>query len=364
MPTVPPPQGAAIAAGTLARAARRWRHLVIALGIGCLGWCAAPGLANQLPKADVRAEMDRAKAEGRGDYRFPHRLASGELVMVEVHSTPTVIDGRSLLLSVLLPESRTILQQQELQRDQTWLEALVAERTAQAIRAEAERSRMLAWSLTGALAAVVALSLAVALLRRGARRQRELDDELQDVLRGARLGRMRWDLVRNTISLGPRLRRQLGLDEHTPQDIPAQTWQQWLHPDDAPQVQRVLQAHLKGDSEVADLRVRVQHRAGHWIWLQAWWRVVARDPATGRATMIAGVLRDVSDEVALAQSRAIAASVFEDAGEAIIVTDERGTVLEVNSALLQMGGYTRDELIGRADLPWRPADRHGMPSWH
>ncbi|MGQ9724728.1 MAG: putative bifunctional diguanylate cyclase/phosphodiesterase, partial [Tepidimonas sp.] len=40
------------------------------------------------------------------------------------------------------------------------------------------------------------------------------------------------------------------------------------------------------------------------------------------------------------------------------------TVLEVNPALLQMGRDTRDALIGRADLPWRPADRHGMPSWH
>ncbi|MFN4103637.1 MAG: PAS domain S-box protein, partial [Tepidimonas sp.] len=72
---------------------------------------------------------------------------------------------------------------------------------------------------------------------------------------------------------------------------------------------------------------------------------------------MAGILRDVSDEVALEQSRAIAASVFNDAGEAIVITDERGAVLDANAAMLQMSGYTRDELIGRANLPWRPADR-------
>ena len=139
---------------------------------------------------------------------------------------------------------------------------------------------------------------------------------------------------------------------------------QWVHPKDAAQAQSALQAHLKGQSDAADLRFRLQHRDGRWIWLQAWGRVVARDPATGRATVMAGILRDVSDEVALEQSRAIAASVFNDAGEAIVVTDERGAVLDANAAMLQMSGYTRDELIGRANLPWRPADRHGTPDWH
>ncbi|WP_334155070.1 sensor domain-containing protein [Tepidimonas sp.] len=319
---------------------------------------------NQLPEADVRAEMERAHREGRGYYLFPHRLASGQIVTVEVHSTPMTIDGRTLLLSVLLPESRSVTLQQELQRYQNRLEALVAERTEEAVLAQTERARTLAWALAGAVSAIVALAVALVLLRRSARRARDLADELEDTLQGARLGRLRWDLVQRTITPCARLRRLIGLDEDGQDSIPTTTWMQWVHPKDAAQAQSALQAHLKGQSDAADLRFRLQHRDGRWIWLQVWGRVVARDPATGRATVMVGILRDVSDEVALEQSRAIAASVFNDTGEAIIVTDERGAVLDANAATLQMSGYTRDELIGRANLPWRPADRHGTPDWH
>lgn len=169
---------------------------------------------NQLPEADVRAEVERARREGLDYYLFPHRLASGRIVTVEVHSAPMTIDGRTLLLSVLLPESRSVTLQQELQRYQNRLEGQVAERTEEAVRAQTERARTLAWALAGAVAAIVALAVALVLLRRSARRVRDLADELEDTLQGARLGRLRWDLVHGTITPCPRLRRLIGLDEH------------------------------------------------------------------------------------------------------------------------------------------------------
>ncbi|WP_300844690.1 EAL domain-containing protein [Tepidimonas sp.] len=319
---------------------------------------------NQLSETDIRAEMERARREGRGYYLFPHRLASGEIVTVEVHSTPVAVDGRNLLLSVLLPESRSAMLRQELQRYQNRLESLFTVRTTEALQARIDRARVLSWALAGAVTAIMALVAALGLLRRSARRARELAQELDDVLRGARLGRLRWDLVQGNLFPCPRLRRLIGLDDRDPRPIPATTWMQWIHPKDAAQAKTALQAHLRGQSEAADVRFRLQHRDGHWIWLQAWGQVVARDPRSGRATVMAGILRDVGNEVALEESRAIAASVFNDAGEAFIVTDERGTVLEVNAAMLRMSGYGRDELVGQTNLPWRPTDRSGMPNWY
>ncbi|TSE29518.1 Cyclic di-GMP phosphodiesterase Gmr [Tepidimonas thermarum] len=317
---------------------------------------------NQLSEADIRAEMARAKAEGRGYFLFPHRLASGQVVTVEVHSAPVTIEGRSLLLSVLLPESRSVTLEKELQRYQNRLEDLVAQRTRAALEAQAERTRALQWALAGALAAALVLAVAVVLLRHGARQRRELTQELEDALRGARMGRLRWNIATDAYTPCPRLRRLIGRDDPLPWSTA--TWRQWLHPDDIQPIARALRAHLKGETEAADLRFRVQHADGHWIWLRLWGRVIARDPRTQRATLMAGVVRDVSAEVALEQSQAIAASVFQDAGEAIVITDERGTVLDVNAAMLHMSGYRRDELVGRAHLPWRPADRHGVPGWH
>ncbi|TSE34632.1 sensor domain-containing protein [Tepidimonas charontis] len=318
---------------------------------------------NQLSEAEIRAEMERAKVEGRDFFLFPHRLASGEVVTVEVHSSPVVHEGRSLLLLVLLPESRSAVLQHELQRYQTRLEALVAERTAQVLSEQARHTRLWQASLAGALVALVALATAVVSLQRNVRHRRALTQELEDTLRGARLTRLRWDIARDRVTPCPRLRELLGLDDSVPTDIPTAWWQQRIHPQDLPAVQRTLRAHLRGETDAADQRYRMQHRDGHWIWLQAWGRVTARDARSGQALAMAGVVRDVSAEVALEHSRAIAASVFQDAGEAIVITDERGVVLDVNAAMERMSGYTREALIGRADLPWRPVDRQGHADW-
>ncbi len=318
---------------------------------------------NQLSEAEIRAEIARAQQEKRGYFLFPHRLASGEVVTVEVHSSPIPgPQGRVLLLSLLLPESRSVTLERELQRYQTRLENLVAQRTDQLLSAERKRARMLMMALGASALATLVLLVLLRQLRLGNQRQRELATQLQDVLRGARLGLAQWDLQRDRIALDDRLGRLLGLEGDTPAWRAAELVER-LHPGDVPALRQALVDHLKGKTEAADLRFRVRHSDGHWLWLQVWGRVTARDPATGRALRLAGVVRDVSSQVALEESRAIALSVFQDAGEAIVVTDERGVVLEANEAMLQLSGYSREELIGRGRLPWRPADRLGSLTW-
>ncbi|MCS6811142.1 MAG: EAL domain-containing protein [Tepidimonas sp.] len=317
---------------------------------------------NQLGEADIRSEMEHARREGRGYYLFPHRLASGEVVTVEVHSSPFQAEGRTLLLSLLLPESRSATLQQELQRYQSRLESLVAERTEQVLGAQRSRNQIMAAALAGAVLALAVLLFVLLQLRGTLRRERALASQLEDVLRGARLGYGQWDLVRDRITLHPRLLRLIG-DRALTRPMTHAELAERVHPDDRTAIRTALISHLKGLSEAADLRFRLRHADGHWIWMQAWGRVTARDPASGRALMLAGVIRDVSHEVALEESRAIALSVFQDAGEAIVVTDERGVVLEVNDAMVQLSGYPREELIGRGRLPWRPVERHGVPAW-
>ncbi|MDM8548844.1 response regulator [Desulfobacterales bacterium HSG2] len=56
---------------------------------------------NMLSPEKVREEMQNAKAEKRGYFLFPHKLASGEIRDVEVHSGPVITRGRTLLFSVI-----------------------------------------------------------------------------------------------------------------------------------------------------------------------------------------------------------------------------------------------------------------------
>jgi PAS domain S-box-containing protein len=56
---------------------------------------------NQLPPEEVAAERRRAADHGKNVFTFPHRLASGEVRIVEVYSTPVTIQGRQTLFSII-----------------------------------------------------------------------------------------------------------------------------------------------------------------------------------------------------------------------------------------------------------------------
>ena len=71
---------------------------------------------NSLSPSDVHAAMTRASDERQNRFRFRHRLASGELRDVEVHSGPIEIDGRRLLYSIVHDVTETQRTQGDLQR--------------------------------------------------------------------------------------------------------------------------------------------------------------------------------------------------------------------------------------------------------
>jgi PAS domain S-box-containing protein len=56
---------------------------------------------NMLPKERIKEELERAGAEGGYLFYFRHRLASGEVREVEVHSSPITFQGKNLLFSII-----------------------------------------------------------------------------------------------------------------------------------------------------------------------------------------------------------------------------------------------------------------------
>jgi len=56
---------------------------------------------NTLPPAIQAEERHRAVRQQRNTFNFTHQLASGEIRDVEVHSTPVIVGGKSLLFSII-----------------------------------------------------------------------------------------------------------------------------------------------------------------------------------------------------------------------------------------------------------------------
>ncbi|HET6897466.1 MAG TPA: PAS domain S-box protein, partial [Vicinamibacteria bacterium] len=71
---------------------------------------------NSLPVSEVHAAMSQAEGERKNTFRFRHRLATGELRDVEVHSGPIEVDGRRLLYSIVHDVTDSERAQAELQR--------------------------------------------------------------------------------------------------------------------------------------------------------------------------------------------------------------------------------------------------------
>ncbi len=70
---------------------------------------------NTLASDRVFAEMQRARSRQCGFFQFRHRLASGEIREVEVHSNPIPVGGRTLLFSIIhdVTDRRRIEQERE-----------------------------------------------------------------------------------------------------------------------------------------------------------------------------------------------------------------------------------------------------------
>jgi PAS domain S-box-containing protein len=86
---------------------------------------------NQLKPAEIAQERQHAKKEIRNYFIFPHRLASGEMRTVEVHSTPIDVQGQLLLFSIIHDITDRKKAEEDLQRYRNHLEELVAERTSE-----------------------------------------------------------------------------------------------------------------------------------------------------------------------------------------------------------------------------------------
>lgn len=85
---------------------------------------------NELPTEEVARERRRAMADERNYFIFPHRLADGRTRMVEVHSTPVVVEERPLLFSIIHDITDRREAEEELRRHREHLEELVVARTS------------------------------------------------------------------------------------------------------------------------------------------------------------------------------------------------------------------------------------------
>jgi PAS domain S-box-containing protein len=71
--------------------------------------------------------------------------------------------------------------------------------------------------------------------------------------------------------------------------------EKWVHPDDAPTRRAAINAMKNGNAPYYRADYRVRHKQGHWVWVRANGRMVARDEKSNPLRAV-GTLQDISQE--------------------------------------------------------------------
>jgi len=119
-----------------------------------------------------------------------------------------------------------------------------------------------------------------------------------------------------------------------------------IHADDLPRVQRLLQAHIVGDSEQFDSEHRIRSTTGDWVWVRSRGKVVERD-AAGSPLRMAGTARDITAIRRAERERRVALEVLRSMSEAVGVIDIDFRFISVNPAFSRITGYSEEEVAGQ-----------------
>lgn len=125
-------------------------------------------------------------------------------------------------------------------------------------------------------------------------------DRLLNALESTRLGAWEWHVRTGETLYNERWAEMIGytLAELTPTDF--ETWTRFVHPDDLPEAQRLIQEHLEGRTEYYESEFRMRHKNGDWIWILDRGKVLERD-SVGRPLRMYGTHLDITGRKAMEQ---------------------------------------------------------------
>lgn len=180
---------------------------------------------------------------------------------------------------------------------------------------------------------------------------RETQQRLDLVLFASNFDLWEWDILSGQVwrngGMGPM--RVLGLSKEG-QDF--QYWWSLIHPEDRPEVQRRLDAHLAGTADAYEAEYRAQAPSGEWRWILGMGQVISRDPQ-GCPLRMAGAHIDITDRKQAEERLRLSEAKFRSWSESttaamIIYRGER--TLYVNPAAERITGYEQDELLSMSFL--------------
>lgn len=181
--------------------------------------------------------------------------------------------------------------------------------------------------------------------KRSERAWRAGEERLQRALDASRLALWDYDLASGEVYLSEIWSELLG-GPHVPTTTTFEALAALTPAEDQLAIAAAMAPVIKGERQNYQIEHRVQKPDGEFIWVLSEGRVVERG-ADGRALRAVGTNRDIAERRAGGALRRLAASVFDNTAEGIVITDKDNNILSVNRAFTKITGYSPEEAVGR-----------------
>ena len=178
-------------------------------------------------------------------------------------------------------------------------------------------------------------------------RQRNLSDRLALATQSAEMGIWEWDVPNNILTWDQQMYAIYGVrKEHFSGAYVA--WEHTVHPDDKERGNEEIQLALNGEKEFhTEFRVVWPDQSIHWIEAHA---IVERN-AKGEPIRMIGVNSEITHrkhaEADLRDREQRLSLIVEAAPNGLIMANQRGQMMVINSQMELIFGYSREELIGQ-----------------
>lgn len=121
-------------------------------------------------------------------------------------------------------------------------------------------------------------------------------------------------------------------------DLIGKPFLDYVHPEDIPATREAMN-RLSAAMPVNNFINRYRHRDGSWRWIQ--WNSIAKDG------LIYAAARDITQQKAAEDELRLAALVYQNSSEAMMITDENERIISINQAFTTCTGYTLTEVLGK-----------------
>lgn len=170
--------------------------------------------------------------------------------------------------------------------------------------------------------------------------QNKLLERFEMTIKASQQGMWEWDILNNILNYSPIFMEMLGYEpnefEHT-----YENWKIRVHPDDVEHTEKILEAYFKNTTETYQNEFRIQHKAGHYLWINGFG--IAKRDETGKPIYMVGTHVDITplkkQQEVLEEQKNEFDRLINNLGEAVFRLNSYNQITFMNSYWQELSGF-------------------------